>query len=211
MSRAAAVALAALAFPAAADAASLTTDRRCYVDAEGQLLTVSGAEWAPGAAWSVSGAGIDEAGTTGAEGTFAFNAGVPAIGDGIKPRTFTLSATEDGAPVAEASFKVVNFLAMPAAIQGRPTGRTSWRFSGFEPAKPIYVHVKRAGEVYTERAGRGDRVCGTLKTRMRRLPAVPPKQIRYGKYKVYVDNRRRFTRGGLQYAATITIFRRASG
>ena len=202
--------LAVLAFPAAAEAAKLSTDRQCYVDAPGQLINVSGSDWAPGAAWSVSGAGIEETGTTGEAGTFAFDAGVPAIGDGIKPRRFTLSATEDGTPVAETTFKVVNFLAIPASIQGRPTGKTSWGFSGFAPGKPIYVHVKRAGRVYTEKAGRGDRQCGTLKTRMRRLPAVPARRIRYGRYQVYVDNRRKFRRGGLQYAASITIYRRAT-
>lgn len=206
-----AVALAALALPAASDAATLTTDRKCYVDAEGQVMNVSGADWAPGSAWTVSGAGIDEVGTTDGAGAFAFNTDVPAIGDGARPRSFTLSATEDGAQAAEVSFKVVNFLAMPASIQGRPTGRTSWSFAGFRPARPIYVHVKRGGRVYSDRAGRGDRQCGTLKTRLRRLPAVPARKIRYGTYKVFVDNRRKFRRGGLQYFATITIFRRATG
>lgn len=205
------MAFAALAFPAASEAATLTTDRQCYVDAEGQVMNVSGAEWAPGSAWSVSGGGIDEVGTTDGAGAFAFNTDVPEIGDGAKPRTFKLSATEDGAQAAEVSFKVVNFLAAPASIRGRPTGKTAWSFAGFAPTRPIYVHVKRGGKVYTDKAGRGDRRCGTLKTRMRRLPAVPAKKIRYGTYKVFVDNRRKFKRGGLQYFATITIFRRATG
>lgn len=187
----------------------MTTDRQCYIDAEGQTLNVDGSAWAPGSAWSVSGGGIEEAGVADAAGVFGFNTAVPQIGDGIKPRTFTISATQDGAPAAEATFKVVNFLAMPASIQGRPTGTTSWGFSGFAPAKPIYVHVKRGGKVYTDKAGKGDKECGTLKTRLRRLPAVPAAKITYGTYKVYVDNRKKFKRGGLQYFATITIFRRA--
>lgn len=203
------MALTALAVPAVAEAATLTTDRQCYVDADGQLLNVSGAQWSPGSSWTVSGAGIDEAGIADGAGAFAFNRGVPVIGDGIKPRTFTISATEDGAPAAGTTFKVVNFLAEPASIQGRPTGRTSWGFSGFTPAKPIYVHVKRGGKVYTQRAGTGDKTCGTLRTRMRRLPAVPKDKIGFGRYKVFVDNRRKFRRGGLQYFATITIFRRS--
>lgn len=209
MFRAAIVALVALTLPAAAEAATLTTDRLCYVNAEGQLINVSGAEWSPGAAWTVSGAGIDEAGVADGAGAFAFNTGVPRIGGGIKPRRFTISATQDGAPAAKETFKVVNFLARPASIRGRPTGKTSWGFSGFTPAKPIYVHVKRGGKVYTQRAGRGSADCGTLKTRIRRLPAVPKKKIGYGRYKVFVDNRRKFRRGGLQYFATITIFRRS--
>ena len=210
MSRAFAVALIALAFPTATQAATLTTDRQCYVDADGQVMNVTGADFAAGAAWAVNGAGIDEAGTTDGAGAFGFNTAVPTIGGGIKPRQFTISATQDGAPAADTTFKVVNFLAMPASIQGRPTSSTSWGFSGFTPAKPIFVHVRRSGKVYTEKAGKGDRVCGTLQTRMRRLPAVPPDRIGYGKYQVYVDNRRKFRRGGLQYFATITIFRRSN-
>lgn len=208
MFRVAVVALAALALPATTEAAALTADRECYIDAEGQVLNLSGAEWTPGSAWSVVGGGIDEAGVADGAGAFAFDTGVPVIGDGIKPRTFTLNATEDGTAVAKTSFKVVNFLVAPASIEGRPTGMTSWGFSGFTPAKPIYMHVKRGGKVFTQKAGRGDKVCGTLKTRLRRLPAVPARKIGFGTYKLFVDNRPKFRRGGLQYFATITIRKR---
>jgi hypothetical protein len=199
--------VAVLAIPAAADAATVRTDRQCYT--EGAPMGIGGMGWTPGSQWSVSTDQIFASGT--ADDTGEFFTGeerAPLISTaGIKPKAFTLTATEDGEQVARTTFRVVNFLVDPKSENGNPAGRTAWLFSGFIPGKPIYVHVKRGRKLWHEKAGRGDRRCGTLKTRMRRLPAVPPSRIGFGKYRVYVDNRRKFSVGGLQYRATITIYR----
>jgi len=197
-----------LAAPGLASAATLTTDRQCYVDVKGQQIGVTGTGWAPGSAWGVIGGSITESGTADAAGGFAFQTALPTIfGDGIKPQKVRLSGTQDGAEIASTSFKVVEFLVAPKDISGKPTGKTSWGFSGFTPSKAIYIHVRRGGKTYTDRVGKGDKVCGTLRTRLRRLPAVPPSKIRFGRYKLYVDNRPKFSKGGLQFPATIRIRR----
>ena len=196
-----------LAAPAAAQAATLTTDRPCYT--EGAPMGIGGTGWAPGSQWSVSTDQLFASGTANDVGEFhTGDERAPIVATtNIKPKTFTLVGEQDGTEVARTTFRVVNFLVRPKSTSGKPTGRTSWSFAGFLPGKPIFVHVKRGRKVYHDKAGAGDRRCGTLKTRLRRLPAVPPRKIAYGKYKIFVDNRRRFSTGGLQYRATITIYR----
>jgi hypothetical protein len=200
-------AAAALLVPAAAQGATLATNAPCYV--EGQSMGITGTGWAPGSAWGVSSEGIAASGTTGAEGSFAVpGARAPEVfADTFKPQTFTLTGTQDGEAVATKDFQVVNFLVRPRSTSGKPTRKTTWVFSGFESRKRIYFHIKRGRRVYTQRIGRTKSPCGTLKKRMRRLPAVPASQIRDGRYKVFIDHRRGFKRGGYQYGpATITIF-----
>ncbi len=190
---------------ASASAATLTTDRLCYIP--GQPMTISGAGWAAESAWGVSGPGVFGSGTADGAGAFAFNTQAPSVPTSPKPRKIRLTGEQDGTQVASGSFKVVSFLVRPKSTNGKPTGKTSWSFSGFAPKGKIFVHVKRGKRSWTQKAGKGDATCGTLKTRMRRLPAVPPKKISYGKYRVFVDNRRKFSKGGLQYRAAITIFK----
>ena len=200
------IAVLALAAPAAAEAAELTTARPCYTS--GQAMTIRGAGWLPGSRWSVQGEQIFDSGVTGDGGTFtSTNAEAPLLpADGsTRPQTFTIRGSQDAAEVASTTFKVVNFLARPVQPFGNPVRRTRWIFSGFKPGRRIYVHVTRRGETYTTEAGWGDADCGILRTRLRRLPGVPASRIRRGRYRVYVDNRRAFSPGGLQYRASITI------
>jgi hypothetical protein len=209
-------AAAAVLAPAAAHGATLRTDDDCYVQAAtrhgvvSQPIGIAGDGWAAGSSWSVSGGGLFASGTADASGAFtSTDQNAPVIPTGsAKPRTVTLTGQQDGTDVASVTIKVVNFLVKPRSLNGKPTGSTTWAFSGFQPGRKIYFHVKRGGRVWTQKAGRGKKPCGTLVRRMRRLPAVPGRQIRYGNYKVFVDNRRRFRKGGLQYTATITIFKR---
>jgi hypothetical protein len=207
------VALALLA-PAAAHGASLTTNAPCYRQVAtstgivSSTLGIAGAGWTPGSAWGLLIGGEPFAsGTADAAGNFASSdQRAPQISTSrFKPQNFTVTGQQDGVDVATTTFQVVNFSVKPRSLEGKPTGKTTWLFSGFAARKAIFFHIKRGKRVYTARAGKGDSPCGTLKRRLRRLPAVPARQIKYGKYKVFVDNRRRFKRGGLQYTATITI------
>lgn len=203
-----------LVLPAAADAATLTTDRQCYVQAEGangliqQTLTANGTGWVPNSTWGLSAEGIEASGPVDTAGNFTAAGNATAIDSArLQPQTFTLSGTQDGTEVATAEYSVVNFLVKPKSPDGNPTGTTSWWFGGFTPSKSIYVHVKRGKKVYTQKAGKGDETCGTLRKRLRRLPAVPSSKIEFGTYKIFVDNRRKFSKGGLQYRASIRIRR----
>lgn len=201
-----AAALALLA-PAAADAASISTAPCHY---SGQKMQVAGTGWGPSTTYQLQGQGIFTEGVADAAGNWTTtDLSAPDISaSGYKPQTFELIAGQDGTQVASTKFKVVNFLVKPRSLNGKPTGTTTWVFAGFAPGKRIYFHITRKGRTWTSKAGKGDKPCGTLKRKLRRLPAVPSNQIQYGKYKVFVDNRRKFSKGGLQFSATITVYRR---
>jgi opacity protein-like surface antigen len=210
-----AAAAAALLAPAAAPAATLTTNDDCYVQVAtdqglvSQPIGITGGGWAPGSGWSVTGDGLVASGTADAAGAFtSTDQRAPEIDtETAKPRTITLTGQQDGVEVASVDIKVANFLVRPRNIDGNLTKKTTWVFSGFERGKTIYVHIKRGKHVYTQKAGRAKTACGTLQKRLRKLPAVPKRKIRYGRYKVFVDQRRAFSRSGLQYLATITYER----
>ncbi len=197
---------AAVLLPATAGAATLATDRPCYI--ESQPMGITGTGWPAGAPWDVQTDQVFDFGTTDAVGNFvSTNETAPIIpAFDTKVRTFTLTGESGDQVLATTRFRVVNFLVKPKSPSGSPTGSTSWGFSGFLPGKAIYVHVRRGSRTWTERAGKGSRPCGTLRTRMRRLPAVPAGQVRDGAYTVFVDNRKRLSKGGRQYRATIRIF-----
>lgn len=195
-----------VAAPAAAHAATLKADRQCYIP--GRPLTIAGTGWEPGSGWSVFGGGLDGSGTADGAGAFAFNTRAPDIAQTTSPRTLTVAGSQDGAALAKTTFKVVSFLVEPARPDGRVTGRTKWMMSGFNPGQPIFFHVQRGKRTWTQKAGRGKGPCGTLTTKLRRLPAVPERRIGYGTYRLFVDNRRELERGvGLQYRAKISIER----
>ena len=199
-----AAAAAALVAPAGAHAATLTTTGACFV--EGQTFGIAGEGWTPGSNWAVTFADTTKSGTA-PDGTFAIEDAVaPEVeADTPKPRTFTITGTENGATVATTTFQVVNFLMKPRKPDLRAARKTTWVFSGFLPGRRIYFHVKRGRRVYTRRIGRTAAPCGTLKKRMRLLPAVPRRKIRSGAYRVFADHRRTFSKGGYQFSATITI------
>lgn len=193
--------------PATAGAATLTTDLPCYL--EQQPMTITGSGFTAGGSWSVSAEQLFDFGTADAAGNFvSTNETAPIIPKiTTKPKTFTLTGKDGDAVVATTTFRVVNFLVKPASTNGKPTGTTRWNFSGFLPGKAIYFHVRKGGRTWTQKAGKGSAPCGTLKTRLRRLPAVPASQISFGTYKIAVDNRKRYTKGGRQYTASVSIYR----
>ncbi len=199
----------ALLAPAAAHAATLKTDLPCYI--EGQAMGVAGEGWGPGTAWGVQADQIFASGTADEAGNFVDTTQVkaPIVPEiTTKPTTVTLTGQQDGVDVASTTFKVVNFLVDPKDPNGKPTGKTKWGFSGFEPGKAIYFHVTRKGKTYTEKVGTAKSPCGTLTKRLRRLPAVPGKKIAYGTYKVAVDSRKKYAKANgayNQYTATVTI------
>ncbi len=70
--------------------------------------------------------------------------------------------------------------------------------------------MSRKGRTHTQRAGVASSPCGTLSKRLNRLPAWPKRKIAYGKYKIAIDNRKRYakTDGSYpQYTARITIYK----
>ncbi len=202
-------ATAALIAPAAASGATIQTDLPCYL--EGQPVGVAGTGWGPGTAWSYRADQIFASGTVEPTGNFLDSSQTAPIvpEDTTKATTVTLTGQQDGTDVASTTFQVVNLNVKLKDDSGKPTGKTKWSFSGFEPSKPIYVHVRRKGKTYTAKAGASSAPCGILTKRLRRLPAWPAKKIAYGKYKIAVDNRKAYGKPKGQYnqfTASITVF-----
>lgn len=200
----------ALLAPTAAHAATVTTNQQCYI--ESQQMGVTGTGWAPGSDWSFKTDQVFDYGTADEAGNWgSLNETAPIIPERTtKPSTFTLTAAQDGTDVAQTTFKVVNFLVDPKDPSGKPTGSTKWRFSGFDPGKNIYIHVRRKGRTYTQNAGKASSPCGTLTKRLHRLPAVPSRKITYGTYKIAVDSRKKYAKPNgqyNQYTASITIYK----
>lgn len=204
---------AALLAPAAAQGATLTTDLPCYV--EKQAMTVTGADWAAGSAFSLAGDSIAATGTADALGGWSADVTAPPTpGRSTRPRTVVLTGDQDGAPVATTTFRTIDFLVDPqGSSSGRPTSSRIVRFSGFQPGRRIYLHVKRRGakRVYTRVVGRPKAPCGTFRRRLRRLPAIPASKIRFGRYTIAFDSRRRYSKRTLpQFVFNLTIVRQSA-
>lgn len=204
-------AIAAAGAAAPAQAATLVTDLPCYV--ERQPMAIGGQGFAPGSDYTVKGGAgqIFAFGTTDPAGNWLTQTEVaPIIPERTtKPQDYTLEATQDGAVVATTTFQAVNLMFSLASTRGKPTSRTTWRFSGFEPGKSIYAHVRRGGKTLTNvRMGRGSAPCGTLATKQRRLPGISSRRVKFGSYDIYIDNRMTFKRGApRQIKSTLTVFR----
>ena len=194
---------------APASAATLTTDKPCYV--ERTPVTYTGAGFTPGANWFIEAQAVYANGMVAPDGSFSIAQAAPLnANENTRAKSFSVDGyeeTSDGNVVrATATYKIVSLLVQLARGAGNPTGTTKWGFSGFRPGKAIFVHVKRGSHVWTQRAGRGNQPCGILHKRLRRLPAVPSGSIRSGKYKVQIDNHRRLRKQGLRYTFTYRIY-----
>lgn len=193
------------AVPAAASAAAVQTDLPCYL--RSQAVNVAGQGFAPGAFVTANGSGFTSSGTADAAGNFGGQGTAPFVdSDRKSPKTVTLTAS-DGTNTAQASFKVVSGGAKWKG-SGNPRSTVKWTFLGLTPGQPIYVHVRKGSKtIKTTRVGKAGGVCGTATKRLRRFP-VRASQVRNGNYKIFVDNRKTFSRGGLQYGYTYTVFTR---
>lgn len=199
----AAVAAAVAVVPAGASAAAVTTDLPCYLP--GLPVTFAGSAFTPAAPFSVSGTGIFASGTVDAAGNATASTTAPSLSSSRRsPKTVAYQAT-DGANTIPGSFKVVNGGAKWDG-SGNPRGTVKWSFGGLTPGQPVYVHVRRDSKtVKTTRAGKAGGVCGTASKRLKRLP-VDSADVRNGTYKVFVDSRKKFTKGGLQYGYSYRVF-----
>ena len=189
---AAATALTVAAVPAVAPAASLTTDLPCYP--EGYPVTFSGSGWSPNTQWGLSAGGsVFQSGSADVLGSFTSRVAAPnVVPDTVAPQKVTVVGTQDGSEVASVSFRVVNFMVKLDSDRGRPTGKTTWRFSGFSPGSTVYVHIRRGGKTLSNtRIGTSSSPCGTGKRRLARLPGVA--HPRSGTYKVFVDGAKQYS------------------
>lgn len=189
------LALAAALVPAAGAHASMLDlgASRCYVT--GDPVTVTGTGFTAGALVSL-GADVRGSGVADPTGRVVIATTAPTVG-GVGPRTVSVDATDGANPANTAP--AVTFRAVPQllfgnyaqAINGRPRQRTTWRFVGFQRARPIYGHFRLRGRTSRSyRFGVARGICGTLTVRARR---VPVRVVRPGVWTLQVDQSRRYS------------------
>lgn len=199
---------AALALPAGAQAAVVSTDRPCYI--ESQPMVIGGSGFAPGSNVTVDTEQVFAAGLADPAGAFTFTTETAPIVPTIVPdqKKFTLTAKQDGVPVAAVDFQVANFAFSVTPSRARPTSKVRYRFSGFPQGKYVYVHVRRAGKtIGTKRLGKALGPCGRLSTRARFMP-VRGGKVRNGTYTYQFDTSRRYSSKAVpRMRGTVSIFR----
>lgn len=183
-------AIAGLALPAAAPAATLTAPGSCV--AANAPVTLAGSGFTPGAAVTI--AGDAGAGATADAAGAVVAAITVAPPPGVAPRTISLTATESVDPANTATLQL-GVVARPfdtnAPIDGRPRQRTTWRFAGFTTGQPIYGHFRFGGRTRRDyRFGTAEGPCGTLVVRARR---VPVERLPTGRWLLQVDQRRAYS------------------
>ena len=175
---------------ASAQAATLTLtgSKDCY--RAGDVLTLTGAGFTPGAPVNIV-LGELSLGSVAAVAAGGFSAPL-TVGTlrGISTRTVT--ATD---AVNPANVGVAQFLGSSLAVKVRPkNGQAGRRLrisaSGFTTGKRLYAHALRKGYRRNIFIGRLKGVCRTLKTRRVVLPA----SARHGVYTVQFDTKRRYSR-----------------
>jgi hypothetical protein len=185
----AAVLVAAVA-PAAAQAATVRTDRACYQP--GELINVIGAGFVaskdPGVVVTQDGQTLGTR-PTDAAGAFIGATEAPDIGSGEKPTVFTATDPDDLTLTAAATTKLTA-LAASGSLSGRPEKKKRLRVRGFTTDTYLYAHVRRGRKVRNFRLGKLKKPCGTLRVYKRFFPR---NNVPSGTYKVQIDGKRKYS------------------
>src|SRR4051794_30326292 len=189
-----------------AAAASLSVTGTCF--ASGQQLVVTGTTFTPLATVAIGGAVVVTA-RADAAGTFRLPIAAPAI-TGLGPHTVTVTAV-DGANAANTATLRLDVVRAAFGsnlpIAGRPHDTTTWRFAGFAPGRPIYVHFLLGGRSRGDyRFGVARGACGTLTAEAPRIPGV--RALQPGRWTLKLDQRKTYRVSTPGSAATFRILRR---
>lgn len=126
-------------------------------------------------------------------------------------QTFTLygeDKSNPGAPIlASTDFQVVRFGMTRQPSPKRPHQRVTFTARGFFPGSRVYAHFRYRGRTRrTVSLGVAQGPCGITSRKMRALPT----KIRYGRWRAYIDQSRRFSlRTRPQWIDPFTITRAA--
>ena len=180
----------------AAQAATLTTDTRCYQ--ETQEVIVNGSGFAPSSVVTIS---RDDtvlgSTTTDASGAFRNKFDTPELPADVRERLYRLSAT-DATSTAQTTYRSTRIFASFRPRNGNPsTLRVRFSIFGFglvQRRAPVYLHYVRPGGklARTIRLGTATGVCGAIaQTRERRLF---PFEAARGVWILQFDTRRKYER-----------------
>jgi hypothetical protein len=175
-------------FAERAAAADLTVQGTCF--ASGQQIVLTGTTFTPLAAVTIGGDVAATSAQADAAGTFRVAIAAPAVAE-LGPRTVTVTAVDAANPTNAATLRLSVVRAAFGSnlpIAGRPDDRTTWRFAGFAPARPIYAHFRLGGRTRGDfRFGVAHGVCGTLTAHAPRIPGV--RALRPGRWTLKLDQR----------------------
>lgn len=196
---------AALITAAPAGAAVVATNAPCYLTQS--QMAIGGQGFAPGAPISAEGMGLFGSTTADASGAFSLTTTAPLLPfthPGAK--TYTVTAG-DGTTAAQTTFRVTNFAARTKPRSPRKPGTTvRWTVSGFAPGSHVYAHYVHHGHQRRRVSfGHMPRTCGTLHRTLRMLPIADAPT---GRWRIQLDNRRRYrTSTSPKLVVTGTVYR----
>lgn len=187
------------ALAAQASAASLSVNKRCYVNTKKRaVMTVSGSGFVPGDAVEVSSSdgSVVASATANASGAIGITTGAPIPFFNLPgSKTVTMTA-QDFTGTGTTITATVKAHIAPLAVatkpaQARLSKKVTWYFSGFRPGKFVYGHYLRKKQVARAKFGRARGTCGVLKVKAKFYPGGHP---RFKSYGLQIDDSGRYTK-----------------
>lgn len=177
-------ALSSVAGASAAQAATLSANKACYVNgATVAQVSVSGQGFTPGDEIIVSGDGFSASATAGPTGTFTATGPAPTLPSGPMSEAVKLTATDETTPGPTTTLAIhVANLAVSVSrslVKNVSRDKVMFTFSGFTPGKPVYGYYLRRKVVAKARFGRAAGPCGTLRQRALLYPNGHPPNTLY--------------------------------
>jgi hypothetical protein len=184
------------AVPAAASAATVETDRSCYVAKgnEGVDVDVTGSGFTPGEEVfaqvpAPGGLGAVDDATVAPDGTISVtveNLYPESIEPVAEKEMLQVKGILSGRILAEVPFQIANLAVKTVPPTGSYGKVVTYIFAGFRPHKAIFGHFFRGGKlVVTHEFGKATGPCGTLSTKSKLFPGNGPSDA---KYKVQFDD-----------------------
>lgn len=191
----------ALAWPAAASAATFTSIKPCYVSLPGtspvvEQITLSGTGFAPSVpadididgSRAISGAPVDGAGTLGPDPASPVQAPSPFIAS--KDRPFQIVAFQNGAPAATATSQATALNVGLSPRRARPSRAVTFRGRGFTGAGKVYAHYRFKGRTRRTVTFKPKGPCGTFTAKKRQIPVSNPGT---GTWTVQFDQQKKYS------------------
>jgi hypothetical protein len=188
-----------------AGAATLITDKPCYV--ESAPVAFAGSGYTPGGSANVLLDGVFQ-GSTPVDGSGVIGnlVGAPATGS-AKQRNFTLTAADSANPANQATVtRIVTELDVKIKPKGgSPSRKRRITARGFPQKKNLYAHVRRKGKGRNVKIGKVKGPCGKLKKKKRLFP----RKSKTGTYTVQFDTKRKYRKKTVpRVTFKVFIFRR---
>ncbi len=198
----AAAALALLAAPAAANAATLAVAplKACY--RAGETVGMAGGGYTPNTTVQVNSDGrVVGSVLSDAAGNFAgaLQLGVPS---GERLKTYSAVDTANTANTASVQLRVSRLLVTVKPKNGRPGRVLRVKARGFSTGKTLYAHVVRGHKTRNVRIGKLKGACHTLSVRKR----IFSKHTKTGTYTVQFDSKRHYSKKtAVRYRFTVPV------